>query len=115
MSGKTVDSEKLEWGPHPNPKHVGVLMKTLVDAQTNPLATVHRVRVVPGGEIVLHVHDKSAETFLITAGRALCTLGDATQEFGAGNLGYAPAGVRHGLKNLGDQDVELVAIFTPPA
>ena len=115
MDGKTIDSEKIEWGAHPNPKHAGVFMKTLVDAQTNPLATVHRVRIAPGGEIVPHIHDKSAETFLITAGQALCALGDATTEFRAGNLGYAPAGTRHGLKNMGSEDVDLVAIFTPPA
>ncbi len=114
MDGKTVDSEKLEWGPHPNPKHVGVLMQTLIDAQTNPLATVHRVRIAPGGEIVPHIHEKSTETFLVTSGRALCTMGDATTEFRAGNLGYAPAGTRHGLKNLGDEEVQLVAVFTPP-
>ncbi len=114
MDGKTIDSAKVEWSIHPNPKHVGVLMQTLVDSQTNPLATVHRVRIASGGEIVPHVHDKSAETFLITSGRALCTMGDVTTEFRAGNLGYAPAGTRHGLKNLGDEEVHLVAVFTPP-
>ena len=114
MEGKTIDSAKVEWLPHPNPKHVGVFMQTLVDSQTNPLATVHRVRIAPGGEIVPHIHDTSAETFLITAGRALCTMGDSTTEFHAGNLGYAPAGIRHGLKNLGDEDVYLTTVFTPP-
>jgi mannose-6-phosphate isomerase-like protein (cupin superfamily) len=89
-------------------------MQTLVDPQMNPLATVHRVRIVPGGEIVPHIHDKSAETFLITSGRALCTMGDSTMELRAGNLGYAPAGNRHGLKNIGDEDVHLVTVFTPP-
>lgn len=114
MDGKTVDSNALEWRPHPNPKNLNVSMKTMVDAQTNPLATVHRVRIAVGGEIVPHIHEKSAESFFITAGRARCTMGETTTEFHAGSLGYAPMGIRHGLKNIGDEDVELVAIFTPP-
>ena len=114
MDGKIIDSQTLAWTPHPNPKHVGVTMKTLVNAQTNNLATFHRVRIAVGGEIVPHVHETSAETFMLTQGRALGTMGATTQEFSAGTLGYAPAGILHGLKNIGDEQVELVAVFTPP-
>ncbi len=114
MNGKIIPSETLTWTPHPNPNHVGVTMQTPVDAQTNPLATVHRVRITPGGAIVPHIHEHSAETFVIVAGHALCTMGDATSEFQPGSTGYAPAGIRHGLKNIGEDTVELVTVFTPP-
>ncbi len=113
MNGKTVDTAAVQWMPHRN--YPGVFIRQLVDAQTNPLATFNVVRIAPESEISPHIHDNSAETFLITAGRALCTLGDATTELHAGNLGYAPAGTRHGLRNIGTEDVMLVTVFTPPA
>ncbi len=111
--GKIVDSEDIQWMPHRN--YPGVFIRQLIDAQTNPLATFNLVRIAPDGEISPHVHAQSAETFLVTAGRAMCTLGDTTVEFQAGNLGYAPAGTRHGLRNIGADDVFLVTVFTPPA
>ncbi len=113
MSGKAIDAGTVEWRPHR--AYAGVFIQPLIDAQTNPLATFNLVRIAPNSEITPHVHDQSAETFLVTAGHALCTLGDGTLEFHAGNLGYAPAGTRHGLKNIGADDVMLVAVFTPPA
>lgn len=112
MSGKTVDSNGMQWNPHRN--YPGVFIRQVVDAQTNPLATFNVVRIAPGSEITPHVHDHSAETFLVTAGQALCTMGDTTTKFHAGHLGYAPAGTRHGLKNIGTDDLFIVAVFTPP-
>ncbi len=112
MAGKTIDSGTVAWTPHRN--YQGVFIRPLVDAQANPLATFSHVRIAPGSEITPHVHASSAETFFITAGRALCTLGDSTTEFQAGSLGFAPAGTKHGLKNIGDEDVYLVTVFTPP-
>jgi mannose-6-phosphate isomerase-like protein (cupin superfamily) len=32
----------------------------------------------------------------------------------AGEVIYAPAGVPHGMRNTGDEDLRLLAIFSPP-
>ncbi len=114
MSGKSVNSEDIAWGPHPNPAHKQVFLKSLVDSTTNPLATFNLIKVERGGEIVPHVHEASAETIYFTGGRGLGLLGQDTKEYQVGELVYVPLGTRHGFKNIGDEDMYLVTVFTPP-
>lgn len=97
-----------------HPKHERFFLRDVVTALENPALSVHRGRIEVGGEIFPHPHEHQCETFYILSGEALCTLGTETYPVGVGHCCVAPAGTLHGLKNCGDQPVELLALFTPP-
>ena len=112
MTGKTMHTAELAENLHP--KHPGYYLKDLVVKAEAELLSVHRGRIEQGGEILVHTHGVESETFYILSGKAECTMGDEKLEFVAGSCGFAPPGVPHGLKNVGSEPVELLAIFTPP-
>lgn len=97
-----------------HPKHERFFLRDLVTSVENSALSVHRGRIEVGGEIFPHPHETQTETFYVLSGEALCTINEETRSVGAGHCVVAPAGVIHGLKNTGDQPVELLALFTPP-
>jgi mannose-6-phosphate isomerase-like protein (cupin superfamily) len=96
------------------PQHKNFVTRTLLTKAVNPALSLHVSGIRPGGEIALHHHDDRSETFYITGGRALATMGGKEVEIGPGTCGHAPIGVPHGMKNVGEETVTMVAIFTPP-
>ena len=112
MTGNIVTTAEQEEYAHP--KHERFFLRDVVTAEINPALSVHRGRIEPGGEILPHTHDGQTETFYILSGSAVCTMGNKKTEVTAGQCCVAPSGVTHGLKNSGDEPVELMALFTPP-
>jgi len=112
MQGKIVTTAEQEEYAHP--KHDRFFLRDVVVAADNPALSVHRGRIEPGGEILPHTHDGQTETFYILAGQALCTMAQEKTVVNAGQCCVAPSGVVHGLKNDGEEPVELLALFTPP-
>jgi mannose-6-phosphate isomerase-like protein (cupin superfamily) len=101
-----------DWKPHP--RFARVFLKPLVTREMNPGITVNLVRVAPGGEITSHTHDASTETFYVLAGRGVCRVGDEEFALETGVCGYAPPGITHTVRNIGDADLEAISIFNPP-
>jgi mannose-6-phosphate isomerase-like protein (cupin superfamily) len=99
---------------YPHPRHDRFFLRDVVTAAINPDLSLHRGRIEVGGEIGLHTHEDRTETFYLLCGEALCTLDGQEHTFGPGCCVVAPPGVPHGLKNVGDEPVDLLAIFTPP-
>ena len=91
----------------------GVWIRDLVTRKTNDQVTVRIVRVDPGGEIIPHVHEVM-EVFYILEGEGEALMGEKTQICPSGTCLFAPAGIKHGLKNTGDVPVKLFCVFTPP-
>lgn len=112
MEGKIVTTAEQEEYAHP--KHDRFFLRDVVTAASNPALSVHRGRIEPGGEIFPHTHEGQTETFYILSGSAICTMGTRTTDVTAGQCCVAPSGIAHGLKNEGDEPVELMALFTPP-
>lgn len=108
-----IDATSLPWVPHRT--FPGVDAQTIVDAQTGVDVEVKLVRVAPGSEIGLHTHEGSAETFYILAGEGLICTEDSVQPCHPGVCVHAKSGVVHAVKNTGEEDLQLLAIFTPPA
>lgn len=96
------------------PQHKNFVTRTLLTKAVNPALSLHVSEIRAGGEIALHHHDDRSETFYITGGTAIATMGDEEIEISTGACGHAPVGVPHGMRNIGDEPVTLVAIFTPP-
>ena len=65
-------------------------------------------------KIPTHMHPKENHFVYIFKGKAKGTIGDVTDEVGAGQLIAIPAGVPHSLERIGDTPVEIILFSTPP-
>ncbi|MEM4724501.1 MAG: TIGR04076 family protein [Candidatus Hadarchaeum sp.] len=107
-----VDTASLAWAPHRT--CAGVYTQSLVDQKISQDLEVKLVRIAPGAEISPHVHEHSAETFYVLSGEGAFYVGDRLVPCRAGSCAHAKPGVVHGLKNTGQEDLQLLAVFTPP-
>jgi quercetin dioxygenase-like cupin family protein len=71
-------------------------------------------RFAPGGGPRLHRHPYD-ETFIIEAGTARFTAGDATFEAVAGEVVVVPPNTPHKFVNTGDDELVQVSIHAAPA
>jgi quercetin dioxygenase-like cupin family protein len=109
---QVVDGEEIAWTAHP--RFADILMKQMLTSATNPLASVSRVRVPPGGVIGWHQHAEQTETVYVLAGESTLTLGESPVRFSAGQIVAIPPTMQHTLVNEGSEPVELLCSFTPP-
>jgi quercetin dioxygenase-like cupin family protein len=112
MPAQVVDGEEIAWTAHP--RFVDISMKQMLTSAANPLASVSRVRVPPGGVIGWHQHAEQTETVYVLAGDSTLTLGESPVPFCAGQIVAIPPATRHTLVNGGPETVELLCVFTPP-
>lgn len=68
----------------------------------------------PGQSQPSHTHAGADKFYYVLTGRAKATVGDESQAVEAGTLIWAPAGVAHGISEVVEQTVMLVAIAPPP-
>ena len=56
------------------------------------------------------------EVYYILSGRAALRLGDESEVYDVrpGHLAFIPAGTPHGLENTGDEDLEILTIWSGP-
>jgi quercetin dioxygenase-like cupin family protein len=67
----------------------------------------------PGQEQLLHVHDESDKVVVVMAGQVLAQIGEERAEVAQYEAVLAPAGVKHGFKNLGP-DPAVLLVFVGP-
>ena len=63
-----------------------------------------------GGTTNLHLHEQGDELFYVVSGRGTATLGDTTDEIGAGDVIFVPRSAVHRVENL-DNDEPLKVVF----
>ena len=112
LPARVVDSAVETWGEHPRFK--GVMLKQLLTGADNGLASVNMVRLEAGKEIPHHTHPAHVETAFILSGKVYLWLGDQEVLFSAGQVVAVPMNTVHGLRNPFEQDLEVLAMFTPP-
>ena len=112
LPARVVDSQLETWGEHP--RFAGVLLKQLLTSADNGLASVNMVRLGAGREIPHHTHPAHVETAFILSGKVYLWLGDREVLFSAGQVVAVPMNTVHGLRNPFEQDLEVLAMFTPP-
>ncbi len=112
MALYVFNSAAGQWNPHP--RFAGAFVLPLITSEQNAGLTVWRVRLLPGAGIPPHTHPDSTETFLVLQGVALCCVGDVETEMKPGDMGYAPPGIEHRIRNLSDEPLEAISIFNPP-
>ena len=70
------------------------------------------VVIYPGGEIPEHDHE-TVESYTIIKGIGQITVDDETQTVGAGDFVYIDPMKKHGLKNMGAEDLHLMFVYAP--
>lgn len=65
-----------------------------------------------GGQTGIHTHEVD-EIIFVTTGRGKGVEGDETFDIQPGTVIYAPAGVEHDCRNLSDQTMQMVCIYSP--
>ena len=65
----------------------------------------------PGSEIGYHIHTGDSETYYILSGKGLYNDNGTEVEIGAGDVTYCAPGEGHGLKCLGDEPIEMIALI----
>lgn len=103
--------EKLEWYKSIKGSP-GVWIKDMLTMKEDKQATVRFVKVEPGGEIIPHIHEVM-EVFYILEGKGELLMEDNKEICSEGTCIVAPAGVKHGLKNIQNKPIMLLCIFTP--
>lgn len=109
---RIVNKDTVSWISHP--RFAGILMKPLLTDADNALANVSLVRVPPGHQVDRHIHSTQVETVYFLTGQAMLTVGIIEKSFTAGEIVAIPIGMEHALRNVGTQDIEVLAFFTPP-
>ena len=85
-----------------------------VEAQILTGEHMHLIRAVyePGATYETHRHPHEQFSLLLS-GRMLLTVGEETREIGPGDGWYAPGGVPHGGKVLGDEPAVFIDVYSP--
>ena len=109
---QVVNGEEIAWTTHP--RFTDIQMKQMLTSAANPLASVSRVRVPPGGVIGWHQHAAQTETVYVLTGDSTLTLGESSVRFCAGQIVAIPPTMQHTLLNESSEPVELLCFFTPP-
>jgi quercetin dioxygenase-like cupin family protein len=69
----------------------------------------------PGQAQRIHTHAGADKFYLVLSGKASMVVGAEIREVGEGTVVWAPADVPHGVAEVSEQTVMLVAIAPPPA
>src|SRR5262245_31278464 len=78
-------------------EHVMVGLNCLEPTQTQPV----------------HAHEGADKFYLVLTGQGTFTVGDEERAVDAGTVVIAPAGVPHGVRNLGDERLSLLVAIAP--
>ncbi|MDY0190797.1 MAG: cupin domain-containing protein [Desulfuromonas sp.] len=96
-----------------HPDHKLFFVRDVVTAATNQYLSLHRGRIEPNGEILMHSQAQS-ETIYVLSGEVVCTIGAEESTLGAGSCVVVAPEIARGLKNIADQPAELLIVFAPP-
>ncbi len=64
----------------------------------------------PGCSIGIHTHEGSSEIVFATKGEVVVTYDGIEEKLSAGMVHYCPDGHTHGMKNIGTENFEMLAV-----
>lgn len=91
----------------------GFEYKALSDEQYTTAFNAEVVRLEPGDHSVPHVEPWN-HLLYFTHGTGDITIGDRTWPIGPGSVCLVNAGEKHSLRNLGQDDMIVLAVYDPP-
>jgi quercetin dioxygenase-like cupin family protein len=112
LPARIAEANAAGWREHP--RFAGVMMQQLLTSADNNLASVNLVRLPAGRVIGHHTHPVQVETAYILEGQAWLFLGTREVLVTPGQVVAVPMNTEHGLRNTFEQDLVVLAVFTPP-
>ena len=76
--------------------------------------SIAEATVAAGEETILHLHRRSEEIYVFTAGAGRMRLGDEEADVRAGDTVAIPPGTRHKLWNTGAEPLVVLCCSAPP-
>jgi len=68
----------------------------------------------PGQTQSAHAHEGADKFYLVLAGTGIFTVGAEERQAEAGTVVTAPAGIKHGVTNSGNERLSLLVAIAPP-
>ncbi|MBT3367716.1 MAG: cupin domain-containing protein [Nitrospina sp.] len=97
------------------PHHTKTIDKKLVYEETGArnLAIWHG-EIEQDGVAELHVHEAMEQAFYVLDGEAKFRIGGEEQKVGEGNLVFIPRNTSHEITSVGDTELKILIVMTPP-
>lgn len=95
-----------------NPLKPGEKTQTIKIAEDDTV-TVLVVRLLEGVEIKSHFHKTHNEIVVCVKGFGQTTIGNKTIDLKPGTIHFNPMGKVHSTKNIGNEPLVVISIFTP--
>jgi quercetin dioxygenase-like cupin family protein len=73
----------------------------------------YRGRIEPGCGIAREIHAETTETIYVLSGRAVGFAGEREFPLGPGEVLHVERNVHHGIRNVGDEVLEILVIGHP--
>lgn len=112
-----VDSEEVPASQVPKPFERS--LKVIMAPQTHPEVTdftlLFSTLAPDGGCTDMHAHETGGELMIFTSGLGRAWLGGEEYELKPGVVIYAPPGVEHKTMNMGEEPLDIICVFIPPA
>ncbi len=98
-----------------HPKFKGVrIAKLLTGAESENSISVSILKIAPGNEAPIHVHNKEGDSIYILSGNGTGSFAGEEKEVRAGDYIFVPHGIEHGIKNTSKEPLVLIATHSPP-
>ena len=91
----------------------GFEFKIVSDSDYSTAFNSELVRLEPGDHSIPHIEPWSHLLYVMT-GSGDITIDGATSAIATGTVCLVKAGQRHALRNLGDDDMTILAVYDPP-
>lgn len=89
-----------------------LLLEKMSEAKALPgVATFARAILDPGSEVGYHVHSGDSEAYYFLSGEGEYNDNGVTYRVSAGDYSFTPDGEGHGIKNIGREKLEFIALI----
>ncbi len=107
-----INHEEIIFQDHP--MFQGVKIAKLAGKQDGSPIGVSLLRIGQGVEIPVHTHESSVDSVYCTRGSGEMFHDGSWSRIEKGGYCLVPAGEEHGVRNTGDQSMELFIVHCPP-
>jgi len=99
----------------PFERSLKVIMAPETHAEVTGFTLIFSTLAPDGGCTDLHAHETSGELMVFTSGHGRAWLEGQEYELKPGVVIYAPPGAEHRTLNTGEEPLEIICVFVPPA
>ena len=80
------------------------------DGLSEKVGMYAHAKLLPGEEVEFHIHTDEVEIYYVISGKGLYDDNGAKVEVCAGTVTFTPDGSGHGIKNIGEEMLEFMAL-----